>query len=302
MTDRTQDPTTGEWQPRRSPVVVGVDGSKANTAAVEWAAHEAAETGVDLVLLSALDMQEHRPPWYSVSEHEQRVHAMLDDVAAQVAPVLARERIDTEAVDGSPVEALLERAGDARLLVLGKRGLGAVSRLLVGSTSLAVAGRAPVPVVIVPDAWTPNGHARRPIVVGVDPYRAHQPVLRLAFRRAERLDVPLVAVHGWEVPAGLLMDGPEVAESVVQWKNEARAAFDRVVGEWERRFPHVRLSTVRSDLHPATAVLEASERAQLVVLGRHVTSRFHGFGFGSVTRAVLHYSECPVLVVPDEDE
>ncbi|MGN6130345.1 MAG: universal stress protein [Nocardioidaceae bacterium] len=301
MTDRSEHATTGEWQPRRSPVVVGADGSKANAAAVEWAAHEAAQTGVDLVLLGALELQEHRPPWYSTTEHEQRVRAMLEDLAGQVAPVLPRDRVVTETVDGSPVEALLEHAGDARLLVLGKRGLGAVSRLLVGSTSLAVAGRAPVPVVVVPDSWMPNGHVRRPIVVGVDPYRAHQPVLRLAFRRAERLDVPLVAVHGWEVPAGLLMDGPEVAESVAQWKAEARAAFEKLVGEWEGRFPHVRLSTVRSDLHPATAVLEAAERAQLVVLGRHATSRFHGFGFGSVTRAVLHYSECPVLVVPDED-
>lgn len=301
MTDRPEVPTTGERRSRRSPVVVGVDGSKANTAAVEWAAREAAQTGADLVLLAALQVPEHRPPWYSTTEHEQRVRGMLEDVTDQVGPVLPRDRVSAEAVDGASVETLLERAGEARLLVLGKRGLGAVSRLLVGSTSLAVAGRSPVPVVIVPDAWTANGHHRMPIVVGVDPYRPHQPALHLAFRRAERLDVPLVAVHGWEAPAGLMMDGPEVAESVAQWKVEAREAFDQMVGEWEKRFPHVRLSTARSDLHPATAVLESAERAQLVVLGRHATSRFHGFGFGSVTRAVLHYSECPVLVVPDQE-
>jgi nucleotide-binding universal stress UspA family protein len=293
--------TTGVRRSRRSPVVVGVDGSKANAAAVEWAAHEAAQTGADLVLLAALQLHEHRPPWYSTTEHAERVRGMLEDVTEQVGTVLAGDRVSAETADGPAAEALLERAREARLLVLGKRGLGAVSRLLVGSTSLAVAGRSPVPVVIVPDAWTTNGHHRLPVVVGVDPYQPHQAALHVAFRRAERLDVPLVTVHGWEAPAGLLMDGPEVAETVVQWKAEAREEFDRVVGEWEKRFPHVRLSSVRSDLHPATAVLESAERAQLVVLGRHITSRFHGFGFGSVTRAVLHYSECPVLVVPDPE-
>ncbi len=48
------------------------------------------------------------------------------------------------------------------------------------------------------------------------------------------------------------------------------------------------------------AVLDAAEQAQLVVLGRHKDSRFSGFGFGSVTRAVLHYTTCPVLVVPTD--
>jgi nucleotide-binding universal stress UspA family protein len=46
------------------------------------------------------------------------------------------------------------------------------------------------------------------------------------------------------------------------------------------------------------AVLDAAEQAQLVVLGRHTDGRLGGFAFGSVTRAVLHYAECPVMVAP----
>jgi nucleotide-binding universal stress UspA family protein len=156
-------------------------------------------------------------------------------------------------------------------------------------------------VAVVPDKWVLNGRQQAPIVVGVDPYRPHRQVLHLAFRRAERLDVPLVAVHGWETPTAALMGGMAVDEGIAEWKAEARAEFDEVLGSWAKRFPHVRLSTVRSDLHPATAVLEAAERAQLIVLGRHASSRFTGFAFGSVARAVLHYSECPVLVVPTDE-
>ena len=51
---------------------------------------------------------------------------------------------------------------------------------------------------------------------------------------------------------------------------------------------------------PAFGILEQGLRAQLVVLGRHTAShRMAGFAFGSVTRAVLHYSTAPVAVVPE---
>ena len=38
-----------------------------------------------------------------------------------------------------------------------------------------------------------------------------------------------------------------------------------------------------------------------MLIGRHASSRFTGFVFGSVTRAVLHYATVPVLVVPTDE-
>lgn len=295
------DPTTGEWQNGHAPVVVGVDGSQQNVAAVSWAANEARHTGARLILVAAVHDHGPRLPRASVSRLREQARTMLDEVVARVVQTVGEEQVDSQVVDGTADEVLLTRFPEARLVVVGKRGHGAISRLLVGSTSLAVAGRSHSAVAVVPGTWVQNGHQRAPIVVGVDPYRPHHRVMHLAFRRAERLDVPLVAVHGWETPAGALMGGPAVDTGVAQWKAEARAEFDKVVGVWERHFPHVRLSMVRSDLHPATAILEAAERAQLVVLGRHASSRFTGFAFGSVTRAVLHYSSCPVMVVPTDE-
>ena len=75
------------------------------------------------------------------------------------------------------------------------------------------------------------------------------------------------------------------------------AVFAAVIDAWEKRFPTVELRRTTSDRHPAVAVLDAAD-AQLLVLGRRAGSGFSGFGFGSVTRAVLHYASCPVLVVP----
>jgi nucleotide-binding universal stress UspA family protein len=51
--------------------------------------------------------------------------------------------------------------------------------------------------------------------------------------------------------------------------------------------------------HPAEVLLDAAARAQLLVLGRTSSERrLTGLPIGSVTRAVLHYSDIPVAVVP----
>jgi nucleotide-binding universal stress UspA family protein len=136
------------------------------------------------------------------------------------------------------------------------------------------------------------------VVVGVDPSRARSRLLHLAFRRAQRLGVPLVAVHGWEAPsAPVWTDSP-----LDEWEREAHEQFEKALAPWRARFHDVELRTVVSSHHPAIAVLnEAEKAAQLVVLGRHASSRFTGFVFGSVTRAVLHYAAVPVLVVPTDE-
>ncbi len=220
---------------------------------------------------------------------------MATKLAAEAAALVPDARVDTQVYDGHTLPTLLEHLDDGRLLVVGKRGLGAIPRLLVGSTSLAVAGRAAVPVAVVPTDWDQEEHAAQPIVLGIDPYRPADRLFDLAFSRAQRQGVTLVAVHGWEAPGTpVWTDAP-----LDEWEREAHEEFQRVLAGWQARFPDVEVRQVPSSHHPAVAVLDAAEEgAQLVILGRHETSAVTGFAFGSVTRAVMHYATTPVLVVP----
>jgi hypothetical protein len=79
-------------------------------------------------------------------------------------------------VRGDPAQQLLERSLEARLLVVGARGLGGFIGLLVGSVSDRVAGRAACPVVVV------RGHASRemPVLAGVDGSAANQAAVEFA--------------------------------------------------------------------------------------------------------------------------
>lgn len=179
-------------------------------------------------------------------------------------------------------------------MVLGKRGLGAFARVLVGSTSLAVAGRASCPTVIVPDGWEPTT-TDRPIILGVDPQRHDDAATEFAFRRASDVGAPLVALHAWQTHPAF----PPSADDLRTWSTEAEWAVADLIAPWREKFPEVDVSVVQEHDHPAFALLEQAEDAQLVVLGRHpATLRVGGFAFGSVTRAVLHYAVVPVAVVP----
>jgi nucleotide-binding universal stress UspA family protein len=290
----------GEWAEAHHPIVVAVDGSDHNRNAVAWAAAEATATGSEVVLLHAVEDHLLPTPHFSIRSRDAAAHDMLADARAEVRHVVDEQIVRAEVVTGSPVEVILAAAADARLVVMGKRGLGGFARVIVGSTSIAVAGRAKALVVIVPEDWTREDHRDGPVVLGIDPYRPSHTPIHLAFSRARRLGVLLVAVHGWEAPSIYSWHGGTVAGVVSQWEQEAHAEFDKVLDAWLDRFPDVEIQAVHSHGHPATAVLDAADQAQLVVLGRHTDGRFGGFAFGSVTRAVLHYAMCPVIVVPAE--
>ena len=286
-------PTTGEWAAAHSPVVVGIDGSEGSTTALDWAAGEAARTGADLRLVAVVE-ERHVPRFPVRLGHDDAVK-LLDRLAESVHDRVPPGQVSTEVYDGHAAAEILDHLDHARLLVVGKRGLSALPRLIVGSTSLALAGRADIPVAVVPTGWDESAHLDEPVVVGVDPYRESRRLLQLAFRRAERLGVPLVAVHGWESPsAPVWTDSP-----VDEWERESHEKFHELLAPWRERYPAVEARAVTSDHHPAVAVLDEAEKAgRLVVLGRRSSNRVLGFPFGSVTRAVLHYAGVPVLVVP----
>jgi len=147
-------PTTG-------PIVVGVDGSEFGTHALRYALAEAAVRDTAVRAVTAYDVL--HPAFRSDPELLARMRAeaeaeatetitrALDEVQGTAA---ASVSVDQLAVESRPAEAILDRADDAQLIVVGTHGKGLVRRVLLGSVSRQVLNDAdrPVAVVDVPDS------------------------------------------------------------------------------------------------------------------------------------------------------
>lgn len=273
-------------------VVVGYDGSASSKCAVKYAAGEALRARRPLLLLT-ID-----PPARRGRRRRSRYERPADDLVP--ARMIASTRLHypelvvrTERADGDSVEALLDRSTGQAMLVVGSRGLDQLGRLVLGSTSVAVAGRCEVPVVIVPSGWPgwqPRSHHVEPVVVGLDPAQDGEELLDFAFAQAASRGVGLVAVTS--VPPE-----PGIESSIEARQRATTRATDELLRGSGAAHPGVPVRTDQFVGYPVPSLMQASLGAPLLVVGRHHSGHF-GFRIGSVTREVLHRAEVPVAVVP----
>jgi nucleotide-binding universal stress UspA family protein len=134
------------------PVVVGVDGSAPAQAALEFAFEEAERRGVPLRAVHA--WQPPTAPWradlrYDPDELET---AQRDELRAWVEPVQDKHgdvAVEHQLVVGSPATTLVEAASDAGLLVIGSRGRGAFTGMVLGSVGQQVIHHANGAIAVV---------------------------------------------------------------------------------------------------------------------------------------------------------
>ncbi len=136
-------------------IIVGVDGSAAAREAFHWAAREAILRDATLTAVHAWDT-----PWaywngpavpaVALPDVEKAQEALLGEEIEAVLAEHPATRIEAKIVNDLPARALLESAKDADLVVVGSRGRGGFSGLLLGSVSQQVVHHSPCPVVVVP--------------------------------------------------------------------------------------------------------------------------------------------------------
>ena len=140
-------------------IVVGVDGSDASKDALRWAGHQAQLTGSRLTAI----MTWHMPTMAYGAAVPMPVdldpggasRMVLDEVILDTLDEDQRRETSTVVVEGSPALELLHAAKGADLLVVGSRGHGAFTGMLLGSVSEHVVAHSPCPVVVVRHAPDP---------------------------------------------------------------------------------------------------------------------------------------------------
>ncbi len=136
-------------------IVVGVDGSAGSRAALRWAHEEARLRGATLEVVAVwqFPVMTSLPAFGAMPPPDD----MGDEAEATLLATLSEEGIaatddvpvTTVVAEGAPSAALIDLADGADLLVVGSRGHGGFSGLVLGSVSHQCASHSPCPVVVV---------------------------------------------------------------------------------------------------------------------------------------------------------
>ncbi len=282
---------------RRKKIVVGMDSSAEAASALRWALRFAAvDDAVVVVHAWETPASVHMamlPP--QIAEFEQAAKEQLEHLLAGVPD----DRIFPALRHGRPGAALVAEGSDADVIVVGHRGDGQMS-LILGSTANYVLHHARQPVVVVRgDADVPM----RRVVVGVDDHDLTDDdgenesvrALRWAYQvpGVEHIQVN----HAWSLqPAAYDFFG-----SVQLYEHDLEAAafgvVERVVVAAGPPPDGVRLERCVVRGWPSKALLDASEHADLVVVGSRGRGGFRGLLLGSTSSELAAHCDVPVAVV-----
>ena len=278
------------------PIVVGLDGSPSALVALDWAAAEARSRGCGLSLIYV-----HPGDRYALAAMETAPREQADDIFDQALDRLAGRGfgdldVRTALRHGLVPRVLLRASTRAPMLVVGRQGLGRLAELVVGSTSLALAARARVPLTIVPESWDAPERAYDQVLVGVDGSARGEGAVEYAFALAAARRLRIVAVYVMGLPYGYPVDRPLQADAASLDKIAAEV-FRSSVDLWRVKLPDVEVTKVVDYDHPAVALARHAAGADVAVIGGRGHGRVTGMLLGSVARSVLRRMPIPVTVV-----
>ncbi len=284
-------------------IVVGADGSENSLRAVAWAAGQAQLTESVLEIVLAFG-----PDYLFVDQNEAQdfMQKDVDEAIRRAEKVAAGLEITTKIFDRLPAIPLIEESKGARLLVVGSRGRGGFSSLLLGSVSRKCIHLASCPVVVVSGGTTggdndsgatPEDELRHRIVVGIDGSPASVAAAHWAAKQARLTGADVEALTTWEWPGSY---GWSIYPSDYDPERDGHIILDEALRLIRSAHPDITINTTVIEGHPAYQLVEASYGADLLAVGSRGRGEFAGLLLGSVSEHCLTDAHCPVLVVSEE--
>jgi len=242
----------------------------------------------------------------------------LHTALASAHDVLRAEHlaISEELVEGHPAEQLATAADTQRpdLLVVGAKGLRATLGILLGGVAQQVVEYAGCPVLVV-RAPADRPHLQR-VLAAIDSSCASQGVvdyiggwpLPAGATISVMHVLPPLTVPNYPPPTWLLGRPPEVpqlypdTETALASAAAEEADGKRLLAQAAHAWPDRCAGQILTRGDAATEILERAraDGTDLLVAGSRGLSAVRGWWFGSVSRKLVHYAPCSVLIVKDQ--
>ena len=285
----------------KHPIMVAVDGSAESDAAVRWAAREALLREADVTMVHVVaPVVVTWPVGYLRSSYAEWQEANAQDAIEQAQKIFQAEvgnaklpSVKAQVLHDNVAPGLVKASREAEVIVVGSRGLGAITGPLLGSTSRALLHYAHCPVAVVHPSEAPTADHTSPVLVGIDGSPASEAATALAFDETSRRQVDLVALHAWS-DVGIF---PVLGMDWHEFEDQGNELLAERLAGWQEQYPDVHIQRRIVCDRPARWLVDESEHSQLVVLGSRGRGGFAGMLLGSVSMAVAEAAKCPVLVV-----
>lgn len=278
-------------------IVVGLDETPAAAAAARFAVDEGRARGwpVTAVLCWAYPGQHGEgpvepPPGGGDRPRSPVLDRLLRDALGSRVDEVART---VDEVDFA-VSGLLHHVAAGDLLVLGPSRPGLAHGLVSGSVTQRCLRRSPCPVAVVHDGPVPPPER---VVVGVDGSGPSQAALHWGLAEGRARGLPVHLLHAWEVPilaAAVPLDPLDPAH-----RRAARAELDRIVSALPPSAGDIDTEPVLVEGPVTDALLERSERGDLVVVGTRGLGGVAALLLGSTAQRLSQLAPAPVVLVPE---
>lgn len=292
------------WDESKGRVVVAVAPRGDHDAVLEYAAAEAARrrTGIHLVLVlhpqwpGPDGLAEVQLEGGELVRVESKVLGACEDRLAEW--LHESVPVTTEVVHGAVAPSLVAASRRASVVLLQHHRMTRPNHLPTLSVTNGVASRARVPVVAVPDRWHESSDPEAPVVAGIENAELSYRVARDALDAGRRTGSSVLLLRAWSYADDLALRDPlfRIATKA-EWERHLVEQLEGELGGLTASYPDVSCSIRVAHGQPAYVLTTASAQARLMVLGRHEPTLPFGSHLGPVTRTVLTYGRCPVMVV-----
>jgi nucleotide-binding universal stress UspA family protein len=156
-------------------------------------------------------------------------------------------------------------------------------------------------VIETPTPGRKTGPDRGRIVVGVDDSEQAAAALCWAMAEGALRGLTVEAVHTWQPPLAALPFGATlvmpVGEAAIdaEARNQIEQTVSAAIADIEGPAPQVQITILHGI--PALTLVEASQDAELLVVGSHGRTGWSRLVLGSVAMACVQHAHCPVVVI-----
>ncbi len=298
-------------------IIWATDGSKESEEALSYARFFAQRFNSEIIGVHVIEMPERLLYHYLTdpeSEHYRWLKEAERDYAAKLAATadeLTAQGLNFrgEILKGEPYKEIVRFARDekASLIVLGKRGLGLIDRMLVGSTTLRVLRESSIPVLAVRERDEKSAANIRNILVPMDIDENVNSAINYAIDLAERIDANISVLYVFKLSIYDYSDSGIHSSVMELLLEDSSKELEKRIGEIKRRrgiqkegVKKLEIGAAMTQmLNPAVAIVEyaSSKNIDLIVINTHGRKGVKRIILGSVAEKVVQESHCAVLTL-----